>query len=120
MTLLRVHISFKASLGLEMPILFTFSPVTLYRQIEFKLGSKFIKFIFVKISVGECRLENMRTLCVACHSDVTAAQCADRRSTRAKAKKQLNVIMHDLKNDQKTKKTNTNIEVYSESTGLLF
>jgi len=28
--------------------------------------------------------------------------------------------MHDLKNDQKTKKTNTNIEVYSESTGLLF
>ncbi|KAK3009226.1 hypothetical protein RJ639_014763 [Escallonia herrerae] len=25
---------------------------------------------------GECRLENMRTLCVACHADVTAAQCA--------------------------------------------
>lgn len=120
MTLLRVRISFKVSLGLEMPILFTFFPVTLYRQIEFKLGSKFIKFIFVKITVGECRLENMRTLCVACHSDVTAAQCADRRSTRAKAKKQLKVIMNDLKNDQKTKKTNTNIEVYSESTGLLF
>ncbi|XP_059444296.1 LOW QUALITY PROTEIN: uncharacterized protein LOC132176179 [Corylus avellana] len=59
---------------------------------------------------GECRLENMRTLCVACHSDVTVAQGADRRSTRAKARKQLKVIMNDLKKYQKTKETNTNIE----------
>ncbi|KAK2970334.1 hypothetical protein RJ640_003302 [Escallonia rubra] len=49
---------------------------------------------------GECRLENMRTLCVACHADVTAAQCAERRSTRAKAMKQLKVIMSHLRNAQ--------------------
>ncbi|KAK8306221.1 hypothetical protein V6Z12_D03G113400 [Gossypium hirsutum] len=46
---------------------------------------------------GECRLENMRTLCVACHAVVTAAQCIERRSIRAKAKKKLKVIMADLK-----------------------
>ncbi|KAJ0049423.1 hypothetical protein Pint_16189 [Pistacia integerrima] len=49
---------------------------------------------------GECRLENMRTLCVACHYDVTKAQCAERRSTRAKARKQLKVIMSGLRNDE--------------------
>jgi cytochrome c553 len=114
MTLVRVRISFKASFDLEIAILFAFFPVMQYRQIDIKLGSKFIKFIFFKISVGECRLENMRTLCVACHSDVTAGQGADRRSTRAKARKQLKVIMNDLKKYQKTKETNTNIEVYSD------
>ncbi|CAK7323249.1 unnamed protein product [Dovyalis caffra] len=46
---------------------------------------------------GECKLENMRTLCVACHSNVTAAQRAERCLTRAKAKMQLEVIMNDLK-----------------------
>ena len=51
---------------------------------------------------------------MACHSDVTAGQGADRRSTRAKARKQLKVIMNDLKKYQKTKETNTNIEVYSD------
>uniref|UniRef100_F6GT28 HNH domain-containing protein n=1 Tax=Vitis vinifera TaxID=29760 RepID=F6GT28_VITVI len=54
---------------------------------------------------GECRLENMRTLCVGCHSDVTAAQCAERRSVRIKAKKQLKVIMNSLKDDAKMKHT---------------
>ncbi|XP_052483258.1 uncharacterized protein LOC105788446 isoform X2 [Gossypium raimondii] len=46
---------------------------------------------------GECRLENMRTLCVACHAVVTAAQCTERRSIRAKAKKKLKAIMAGLK-----------------------
>ncbi|KAI9384480.1 hypothetical protein POPTR_012G067000v4 [Populus trichocarpa] len=46
---------------------------------------------------GECKLENMRTLCVACHSNVTAAQRAERCSTREKARKQLEVIMNDIK-----------------------
>nr|XP_043638616.1 DNA annealing helicase and endonuclease ZRANB3 [Erigeron canadensis] len=46
---------------------------------------------------GECRLENMRTLCVACHAEVTAAQCAERRSERAKAKKKLNRLLANLK-----------------------
>ncbi|KAK7852707.1 dna annealing helicase and endonuclease zranb3 [Quercus suber] len=59
---------------------------------------------------GECRLENMRTLCVACHSEVTAAQCAERRSTRAKAKKQLKVILSELRNVQSTEGANTNSE----------
>ncbi|KAK7304668.1 hypothetical protein VNO77_42553 [Canavalia gladiata] len=47
---------------------------------------------------GECTLENMRTLCVACHYDVTAAQCAERRRTRANARKQLKVLMNSMKN----------------------
>ncbi|KAL4633575.1 hypothetical protein ACB092_04G132100 [Castanea dentata] len=59
---------------------------------------------------GECRLENMRTLCIACHSEVTAAQCAERRSTRAKAKKQLKVILSELRNVQSTEGTNANSE----------
>ncbi|BFG32841.1 hypothetical protein CerSpe_191140 [Prunus speciosa] len=46
---------------------------------------------------GECKLENMRTLCVACHSDVTKQQCAERHSTRIKAKKKLKAIMTNLK-----------------------
>ncbi|KAM7269724.1 hypothetical protein ACFE04_025221 [Oxalis oulophora] len=56
---------------------------------------------------GECRLENMRTLCVACHADVTAAQQAERRKTRTEAKKQLKAVMKELKNHKSTKKTNT-------------
>ncbi|GMQ10844.1 hypothetical protein CsSME_00053692 [Camellia sinensis var. sinensis] len=59
---------------------------------------------------GECRLENMRTLCVVCHADVTAAQCAQRRSARAKAKKQLKAIMNGLKNIQKTDQTDSNLK----------
>ncbi|KAL8547085.1 hypothetical protein ACS0TY_006711 [Phlomoides rotata] len=42
---------------------------------------------------GECKLENMRTLCVACHADVTAAQCRDRRIARNKTRKQLKETM---------------------------
>ncbi|KAJ6358808.1 hypothetical protein OIU76_000524 [Salix suchowensis] len=45
---------------------------------------------------GECKVENMRTLCVACHSKVTAAQRAERCSTREKGRKQLEVIMNDM------------------------
>lgn len=46
---------------------------------------------------GECLLENMRTLCVACHSEVTAAQCSERRIERDKARKQLKSILKNLK-----------------------
>ena len=53
----------------------------------------------------------MRTLCVGCHSDVTAAQCAERRSVRIKAKKQLKVIMNSLKDDAKMKHTCGNSKV---------
>ncbi|KAL0384868.1 UNVERIFIED_CONTAM: hypothetical protein Sradi_2881100 [Sesamum radiatum] len=47
---------------------------------------------------GECKLENMRTLCVACHADVTTAQNAERRIARNKAKKQLKDTMTSLIN----------------------
>ncbi|XP_062116617.1 uncharacterized protein LOC133830616 isoform X2 [Humulus lupulus] len=57
---------------------------------------------------GECKLENMRTLCIACHSDVTKAQCAERRSTRARAKKQLKAIMNGLKDVQNNEQTEAN------------
>ncbi|XP_042035654.1 DNA annealing helicase and endonuclease ZRANB3 isoform X3 [Salvia splendens] len=50
---------------------------------------------------GECKLENLRTLCIACHADVTSAQCAERRIARKKAKKQLKVTMSDLINSEK-------------------
>ncbi|KAK9075476.1 hypothetical protein SSX86_003800 [Deinandra increscens subsp. villosa] len=53
---------------------------------------------------GECRLENMRTLCIACHAQVTAAQCAERRAERAKAKKQLNHLLANLKTVQEKQK----------------
>ncbi|KAK2655549.1 hypothetical protein Ddye_008601 [Dipteronia dyeriana] len=59
---------------------------------------------------GECRLENMRTLCVACHYEVTVAQCAERRSTRLKAMKQLKVIMKGLRNDQNVNRIGAHIE----------
>ncbi|XP_010546167.1 PREDICTED: DNA annealing helicase and endonuclease ZRANB3 isoform X2 [Tarenaya hassleriana] len=52
---------------------------------------------------GECRLENMRTLCVACHADVTAAQCAERRDIRSKARKQLKTTLKELKNNKNQK-----------------
>ncbi|MQL74112.1 hypothetical protein Taro_006452 [Colocasia esculenta] len=45
---------------------------------------------------GECRLENMRTLCVVCHSDVTATQRAEQRTIRKRAKEQLRIVMKEL------------------------
>ncbi|XP_054821419.1 uncharacterized protein LOC129320183 isoform X2 [Prosopis cineraria] len=57
---------------------------------------------------GECRLENMRTLCVACHYDVTTAQCTERRKERAKARKQLKVVMSELKAGQMKVTTGSN------------
>lgn len=47
---------------------------------------------------GECKLENLRTLCVACHYDVTAAQCAERCKAKANAKKKLKELMNSMKN----------------------
>lgn len=53
----------------------------------------------------------MRTLCVACHADVTAAQCAERRLAKQKAKKQLKIIMNNLKGAQELGKINGEIKV---------
>lgn len=56
-----------------------------------------IALFLIKTHAGECLLENMRTLCVACHADVTAAQRNERRQERLKAKKHIQIIMRDLK-----------------------
>jgi RNA polymerase-binding transcription factor DksA len=45
----------------------------------------------------------MRTLCVACHADVTAAQCAERKLIRSKARKQLKNTLNELRNNPKQK-----------------
>ncbi|KGN63703.1 DNA annealing helicase and endonuclease ZRANB3 isoform X1 [Cucumis sativus] len=59
---------------------------------------------------GECRLENMRTLCVACHFDVTAEQRAERRLVRLKAKKQLKDAIIDIKKGGNTGRIDTDIQ----------
>ncbi|KAJ0973831.1 hypothetical protein J5N97_015796 [Dioscorea zingiberensis] len=46
---------------------------------------------------GECRLENMRTLCVVCHSEVTRAQQGERKLMRKRAKEQLKLAMMQVK-----------------------
>ncbi|KAK9114348.1 hypothetical protein Syun_021145 [Stephania yunnanensis] len=58
---------------------------------------------------GECNLENIRTLCVACHSEVTAAQRTKKSMETHKAKKQLKVIMSELK-DNRSEKIDSNMK----------
>lgn len=53
----------------------------------------------------------MRTLCVVCHADVTALQCAERRLARIQAKKQLKVIMNGLGNIRETEQNGSNLKV---------
>lgn len=60
----------------------------------------------------------MRTLCVACHYDVTAAQRAERRVMRSKAKEQLKVIMRELKYNQNMVEIDSDSKVISENLGL--
>lgn len=50
----------------------------------------------------------MRTLCVACHADVTAAQCAERKIIRSKARKQLKATLKELRNIPKKTKLSAN------------
>ncbi|KAJ6810855.1 DNA annealing helicase and endonuclease ZRANB3 [Iris pallida] len=45
---------------------------------------------------GECRLENMRTLCVACHAETTMIQQKERKLERKRAKEQLKNTMKEL------------------------
>jgi len=63
---------------------------------DFTFDFNFIPYLI--ISIGECKLENLRTLCVACHYDVTAAQCAERCKAKANAKKKLKELMKSMKN----------------------
>jgi len=66
---------------------------------DFTFHFNFIPYLIV--FTGECKLENVRTLCVACHYDVTAAQCAERCKARANAKKKLKELMSSMKNGSK-------------------
>ena len=84
----------------------------------FYVGSRRVGLVLIEISLGECKLENMRTLCVACHSDVTKAQCAERRIARAKAKKQLKSVMNGLTDDPNNEQTCFDIKVCSRSTSI--
>lgn len=68
-------------------------------------------FLSFEILAGECRLENMRTLCVACHADITAAQHTERRLTRLVAKKKLKAVMSNLKSTKKPKQKVDEAEV---------
>ncbi|ONK60093.1 uncharacterized protein A4U43_C08F14100 [Asparagus officinalis] len=45
---------------------------------------------------GECSLENMRTLCVGCHAEVTKAQQTDRKLAKQRAKEQLKTALKEL------------------------
>jgi len=46
---------------------------------------------------GECKLENMRTLCVACHYEVTRAQHKELKEIRKKAKEHLKIALNQQK-----------------------
>ncbi|KAK3127605.1 hypothetical protein QOZ80_7AG0575620 [Eleusine coracana subsp. coracana] len=46
---------------------------------------------------GECTLENMRTLCVACHYEVTKAQHKELKELRRKEKEHLKNVLNQLK-----------------------
>jgi hypothetical protein len=46
---------------------------------------------------GECKLENMRTLCVACHYEVTRAQHKELKEIRKKAKEHLKKALNKQK-----------------------
>jgi hypothetical protein len=46
---------------------------------------------------GECKLENMRTLCVACHYEVTRAQHKELKEIRKKAKEHLKNALNKQK-----------------------
>ncbi|KAE9467232.1 hypothetical protein C3L33_00887, partial [Rhododendron williamsianum] len=71
---------------------------------------KYIEKVAPKLARRECRLENMRTLCVVCHADVTSLQCAERRLARIKAKKQLKAIMNGLRNIKEAEQSGSNLK----------
>lgn len=54
----------------------------------------------------------MRTLCVACHADVTAAQCAERCSKRKEAKKKLEILISGLSNGQNIEQNHAKLKVF--------
>ena len=54
---------------------------------------------FIWFLAGECTLENVRTLCVACHADVTKAQQKELKELRKKAKELLRNAINQQKND---------------------
>lgn len=76
--------------------------------------------VAVYLGGGECKVENMRTLCVVCHAEVTAAQTTE----RALARKLLRKAMANIRRNSKGHAKNTDkgipaIEERSEDDELL-
>jgi cytochrome c553 len=51
---------------------------------------------FLQKMAGECRLENMQTLCVVCHTNVTTEQNRQRRSELKRAQQRLQMRVKRL------------------------
>ncbi|PKA50317.1 hypothetical protein AXF42_Ash013406 [Apostasia shenzhenica] len=60
---------------------------------------------------GECKVENMRTLCVVCHAEVTKAQRSELHLARKKAKEQLKIAMKRLETLETAKHTECDLTV---------
>ncbi|KAL8141890.1 hypothetical protein V2J09_014922 [Rumex salicifolius] len=52
------------------------------RPLTLEMRAKCIKRAAPNLAERQKLIENLRTLCVACHADVTAAQCAERKLAR--------------------------------------
>jgi hypothetical protein len=53
-------------------------------------------WILLQKMAGECRLENMQTLCVVCHTNVTIEQNRQRRSELKRARQRLQMRVKRL------------------------
>uniref|UniRef100_A0A0D9X150 Helicase ATP-binding domain-containing protein n=1 Tax=Leersia perrieri TaxID=77586 RepID=A0A0D9X150_9ORYZ len=62
--------------------------------------SKLLDKLVNEPSEGECALENLRTLCVACHYEVTSAQQKERKELTKKAKELLKNTVNNQQDDE--------------------
>ncbi|XP_072981422.1 uncharacterized protein [Typha angustifolia] len=68
---------------------------------------------------GECRLENMRTLCVACHYEITNAQRTELRVMRMRAKEHLKIAMKGFQEGNSTEPiVSVEVSTYIVTSGL--
>lgn len=76
--------------------------------------------VAVYLGGGECKVENMRTLCVVCHAEVTAAQTTERALARKLLRKAMaNIRRNSTGNAKNTDKGIRAIEEKSEDDELL-
>jgi len=65
----------------------------------------------LKTLAGECSLENMRTLCVVCHAEVTKAQQTERKLAKRRAKEQLKTVLKELQDRYHMERNESNLDV---------